>query len=155
MPTALNTAPLHTRSTITRPGISFVLSRRIWIRAQIRPPNQNALKVIHAHTSICSMTTPWAIPGILSPSLKAYLGKKGACGHKKNPLPFPGYNLSEGYRRQGLRQNSHSRFLLREYPEMDCHRSGFRSLYEWVRAGCSVRTEDPGEFFARCSPDPR
>ena len=25
--------------------------------------------------------------------VETYLGKKGACGHKKNPLPFPGYNF--------------------------------------------------------------
>ena len=32
------------RSTMTRPGISLVLSSKIWTRAQIRPPTQNALK---------------------------------------------------------------------------------------------------------------
>ena len=38
------TMPVHTRSTMIRPGISFVLSRRICTRAQISPPVQNALK---------------------------------------------------------------------------------------------------------------
>ena len=50
------------------------------------------VKVIHAHTSICSMTTPWAIPGILSPSLKLTL-ERSALLVQKDPLPFSGYNL--------------------------------------------------------------
>ena len=41
------------------------------------------VKVIHAHTSICSMTTPWAIPGILSPSLKLTLERSAPVGTKR------------------------------------------------------------------------
>ena len=39
------------------------------------------------------MTTPWAIPGILSPSLKLTLERSAPVGTKKDPLPFSGYNL--------------------------------------------------------------
>ena len=41
------------------------------------------VKVIHVHTSICSMTTPWAIPGILSPSLKLTLERSAPVGTKR------------------------------------------------------------------------
>ena len=41
------------------------------------------VEIIHTYTSICSMTTPWAIPGILSPSLKLTLERRAPVGTKR------------------------------------------------------------------------
>ena len=47
------------------------------------------VEIIHTYTSICSMTTPWAIPGILSPSLKLTLERRAPVGTKRIRFQSP------------------------------------------------------------------
>ena len=81
--------------------------------------------------------------------VETYLGKKGACGHKKNPLPFPGYNFwkdigGKDYGRTATAASSCVSILRWIVIDQDS-----AVFYEWVRAGCSVRTEDPEGFSVR------
>mgnify|MGYP000096403427 CR=1 FL=1 len=79
--------------------------------------------------------------------IKAYFGKKRSCWYKKDPLPFSGYNLrkdvgGKDYSRTAAAASSCVGILFLVV-------IGYRSLYEWEKAGYFVPPEDPGEFSAR------